>query len=210
MGATADGPQGTVRGAAVSLADELLGAFAQLARAPPPVRKRKATHLGRGRAVTQQPREVLVFEVGGQCYALGAGDVRELVRAVALTPLPRAPAVVEGVINLRGRPVPVLDVRRPFRLPSRSLEPTDHFIVVRTGDRLLALRVDRALDLVRLGEAVEQGESLLPGVAYIARVTGFPRGLVLIHDLQAFLSATESEELAASLPPASATEGRQP
>jgi purine-binding chemotaxis protein CheW len=158
--------------------------------------------------VSQQFREVLVFEVGGQCYAVAVDDVQELVRAVALTPLPRAPAVVEGVINLRGRPVPVLDVRHPFRLPSRPLALTDHLVVIRAGNRLAALRVDRALDLVRLGAAaLEQGEALLPGVSYVAQVAGFPRGLVLIRDLRAFLSAAEAEELAAAVPAAVVGEG---
>ena len=66
---------------------------------------------------TSTPREVLLFTLEAQRYALPAADVRELVRAARLTPLPRAPDVVEGLLNLRGELLPVLDLRRRFRLP---------------------------------------------------------------------------------------------
>ena len=97
--------------------------------------------------------EIVVFEVGGQQYGLPASDVRELQRAATLTPLPRAPAIVEGVVNLRGAVVPVLDIRSRFRLPPKPMEPTDHFVVARAGERLVALRVDRATDLIRVAAA---------------------------------------------------------
>jgi purine-binding chemotaxis protein CheW len=70
--------------------------------------------------VQRHPLQVLVFEVAGRRYGLPADDVQELLRAVSIVPLPRAPAVVEGVINLRGKVVPVLDVRGRFRLPARG------------------------------------------------------------------------------------------
>ncbi|MFP2929475.1 chemotaxis protein CheW, partial [Pyxidicoccus sp. 3LG] len=54
------------------------------------------------------PREVLLFTLEGQRYGLPTQDVHELVRAARLTPLPRAPSVVEGLLNLRGTLLPVL------------------------------------------------------------------------------------------------------
>jgi purine-binding chemotaxis protein CheW len=66
--------------------------------------------------------EVVVFELAGQLFGLPAA-VHELIRAVAVVPLPRTPAVVKGVINLRGRIAPVLDLRVWFRLPAKEVEP---------------------------------------------------------------------------------------
>src|SRR5438270_7042780 len=100
-----------------------------------------------------KPLEALVFEVEGQRYGLAAGAVRELLRMVAVVPLPGAPAVIEGVVNLRGAVVPVLDLRRRFGLPARAATPTDHLIVADAGGRAVALRVDRAVELVPLAEA---------------------------------------------------------
>jgi purine-binding chemotaxis protein CheW len=157
--------------------------------------------------------ELLVFEVGGQRFGLPAADVRELLRAVTLTPLPRAPAIVEGVINVRGVLVPVLDIRGRFRLPPKPPEPTDHLIVARAGGRLVALRVDRAVELARLEPAaVERAEAVVPGIAYVAQMAKLPDGLVLVHDLNTFLSHAEAADLAESLAQTGpqVTEGRTP
>ncbi|NMO22383.1 purine-binding chemotaxis protein CheW [Pyxidicoccus fallax] len=146
------------------------------------------------------PREVLLFTLEGQRYGLPAGDVRELVRAARLTPLPRAPAVVEGLLNLRGELLPVLDLRRRFRHPPRSLSPLDHFIVARAGPRRVVLRVDRAegLRVLAPGEWDDTPREL-PGVGYVAGAAKLEDGLVLVHDLRAFLSEAEALELDAAL-----------
>ena len=141
-------------------------------------------------------REVLVFEVGGQTYALPTADVCELVRAVSITPLPGAPAVIEGVVDVRGRVLPVLDVRARFRLPAKALDPSDHFIVASAGPRGVILRVDRATHLALVDEAsVQAPQTLGPGAAYVAGVAKLEDGLVLIHDLTTFLSAAEAASL---------------
>jgi purine-binding chemotaxis protein CheW len=152
--------------------------------------------------------EVLIFELAGQRYGLPASDVHELIRVVTSTPLPGAPAIVEGAINLRGRLVPVFDIRTRFRLPAKAPEPSDHLIVAWAGERLAAIRVDQALELMRLeSRVVENTEGVLPGVGYIPRVAKLPEGLVLIHDLNTFLSEAESAALRQALaPPAAATE----
>ncbi len=159
----------------------------------------------------REPLQVLVFEVGGQRYGLPVDDVQELLRTVSIVPLPRAPAIVEGIINLRGRIIPVLDVRGRFRLPARSLEPSDHFIVARAGERVVALRVDRAVDLVRLEAAdIEEAGSVVPGVEYVAWVARRPHDLVLIHDLRTFLTREESAALDEAAAPAEAEAGGRP
>jgi purine-binding chemotaxis protein CheW len=152
--------------------------------------------------------EVLVFEVGGQRYGVPASAVREIVRAVTIVPLPRAPAVIEGIINVRGSIVPVLDVRLRFRLPATPLRHTDHLIVARAGARQVALHVDRAIGLVRLEPAaIEEAKGAVPGVEYVAWVAKLPDDLVLVHDLETFLSRAEAETLDAALTPAAEPSG---
>lgn len=151
-------------------------------------------------AARGQQREILLFALDGQRYALWADDVRELLRAVAIVPLPRAPRIVEGVINLRGRIVPVLDFRGRFGLPRKDVEPSDHLIVAAVGSRLVAIRVDRALDLVPIRFDRGQLEELrAAGAAGLAGVARLPDGLALIHDLAVFLSADENAALEGAL-----------
>ena len=144
--------------------------------------------------------EVLVFEVGGQRYGLPSSDVQELLRAVTIVPLPRAPEIVEGVINLRGTILPVLDIRGRFRLPARAAEHTDHFIVAHADDRPVVLRADRALGLVRFAAGdIQNAGDVVPEAEYVAGIAGLPDGIVLIHDLRTFLTQAEATLLAESL-----------
>jgi len=141
-------------------------------------------------------REVLVFEVAGQAYGLPTADVRELVRAVAITPLPNAPPAIEGVVDVRGQVLPVLDVRARFGLPARALDPSDHFIVATAGARGVILRVDRASHLALVDQsAVQAPDTLGASATYVAGVARIEGGLVLIHDLATFLSAAETAAL---------------
>lgn len=141
--------------------------------------------------MAEESLQVLVFEVGGRRYGLPVSNVQELLRAVTITPLPHALEPVEGFINLRGTIVPVLDIRTRFQLPTRPVEYTDHFIVAQAGKRLVALRVERALDLVSLeASAVEDARSMVTGlheVKWLARLAG---ELVPVLDLDNLLART--------------------
>ncbi len=138
----------------------------------------------------------LAFDIAGRRFALAAEVVREVTRAVTIAPLPRAPAIVEGVINVRGQVVPVLDVRSRFGLPPQSLAPEQHFLIAQAAERLVALRVDRALEFVSVEPAaIESVARAAPGAKFVAGVAALPDGVLVIHDLAAFLSLDEAREL---------------
>jgi purine-binding chemotaxis protein CheW len=144
---------------------------------------------------------VLVFEAAGRRYALPAADVQEMQRAVTIVPLPGAPEIVEGVIDLRGALVPVLDIRKRFGLAPKEVEPGDHLVVAWAGARRVALRVDRAHDLAAIDPRdVEDPQSVAPAARYLAGIARLPGGLVLIHDLRAFLSQAEAASLDQAFP----------
>lgn len=142
----------------------------------------------------------LTFEVGTARFALPVELVREVVRAVAIAALPKAPPIVEGVINLRGTLVPVLDVRQRFTLPPALLAPEQHLIIGQTGDRLVALRVDRAVDLVVVDQDdIESAGRVAPGTEYVAGIAKLADGLLVIHDLERFLSFEEAGQVDAAV-----------
>lgn len=143
---------------------------------------------------------LLVFLLEDREYAVRVALVRQIVRAVAVTSLPEAPEVIEGVVNWRGFVVPVLDIRSRFRLPPRPLHPGQHFIVARAGARTVALRVDRASGLVEVPESsVRSVREAAPGARHTEGIARLPDGLVVIHDLERFLSLDEGERVDAVL-----------
>jgi len=142
----------------------------------------------------------LCFEVGSRRFGLWSSVVIEAVRAVAVVPLPKAPPAVRGVINLRGKAVPVFDLRSRFGLPPKEVEITDHFVVARAGKRVVAFQADRALGLFDVAEKdVENAKMVTPSAEYLEGIVKMPDGLVLIHDPATFLSRAEGVALDAAM-----------
>lgn len=140
--------------------------------------------------------KVVLFEVAGQRFAAFMSEVVEVLRAATIIRVPKAPPIIEGIINRRGAVTPVLDIRARFGFPQRALEPTDQLVIVRAGERIAALRVDRTIDLITIDRSeIQDTKDVLPTVSYIAGVAKLRDGLVLIYDLEAFLTQAEAEEL---------------
>jgi len=143
---------------------------------------------------------VLLMAVAGQRCGIPVSEVREITRAVRPTSLPGAPPAIEGVIDLRGQILPVLDLRARLGLPGRPVEPSDFLVIASLGDRLAALRTDEVPGLAE----VEAGAlDALPNVVArgrsVAGAAKLPDGLVLIHDPARFLSEVEAQTLADAL-----------
>jgi purine-binding chemotaxis protein CheW len=140
--------------------------------------------------------ELLTFEIWHEKFGIPLAEVREVVRAVSIARLPKAPPVVEGVVNVRGSIVPALDIRARFNLPPKVVEPSDHLVIAFAKRRLVAIRVDRVTDLMMLAKSdVEDLTVAVPGSYLVAGVAKLHDGLLLIHDLATFLSVAEAEAL---------------
>ena len=138
----------------------------------------------------------VVFGLDTGRYAISLATVDRIVRAVYVTPLPLAPAIVLGAINVEGCVLPVFNVRRRFRLPERNINRADHFLIARTAQRRVVLVIDAAQGVLELpSHAVTDVASIAPGLAHIRGVITLEDGLVLIHDLEQFLSPDESHAL---------------
>ena len=149
----------------------------------------------------------LLFRIEGITFAIPAADVREVVRAVAITPLPGSPPIVEGVINVRGVIVPVMNARARFHLPERPLSLSDQLIVCLTGERVIALRADSSIGLQALeADKIASADDVTVGLTHLAGVARTADGLILVHDLATFLSEAEGEAIEGALAAAGARE----
>jgi len=90
------------------------------------------------------------FWVGGHFLGVDVLDVQEVLREQRLTPVPLAPGVVEGLLNLRGEIVPALDMRRLLELPPREAGESPLSVVVRTAHGAVSLQVDEIGDVVEV------------------------------------------------------------
>jgi len=134
--------------------------------------------------------QLCAFWLGAQEYALDIMRVEEILNPQPSTPVPEAPDFVEGVLDLRGIILPVVDLRRRLgagRAPSRA---KPKLLVCRIGNRKIILRVDGVSEVVRVKrEEIRPAPQLGPGAhgAYILGVWGPPLRLKLLIDLKALL-----------------------
>lgn len=140
--------------------------------------------------------QLVVFRLDEQRYALSLAAVERIVRAAELTLLPNAPSIVLGAIDVQGRVLPVLDIRRRFGLRDRELSPADQFLIARTAPRAVVLVVDEAQGVIeRSQDEIIGSAQIAPGLEQFQGVVRLDDGLVLIHDLDKFLSLDEARAL---------------
>ena len=139
---------------------------------------------------------LVIFTLDEHSYALHLPAVERALRMVEISPLPKAPEIVLGVINVQGRIVPVFNVRKRFRLPERETSPSDQLIVAQTSRRTVAMLADAVSGVVAYPEQqVIAAERILPGLEYVEGVAKLEGGMILIHDLDKFLSLEEETTL---------------
>lgn len=140
------------------------------------------------------------FLLDGQRYAVGVGHVDRVLPMVAVSPLPSAPPIAVGLVNLAGAAVPVVDARRRLGLPPREPDLSTRLLVTRARHHTLALPVDEVRGVIELDEAgIRPAPAVLPGIGQVSGIAALPDGLLFIHDLDAFLSLDEERGLAEAL-----------
>jgi purine-binding chemotaxis protein CheW len=97
--------------------------------------------------------QLCTFRIGGEDYAVDIMRVREIIQPQPITPVPRAPAFVEGVVKLRGEVIPVVDVRKRFGLPPSTPTRKTKFLVVHVAGRRLGLVVDEVCEVIRMARS---------------------------------------------------------
>jgi purine-binding chemotaxis protein CheW len=140
--------------------------------------------------------KLLVFVLSGLHCALRLADIERVLRAVEITPVPKAPGIVMGLVNVQGRVIPVLNIRKLLRLPEIETNLNDQIILARTTTFPVALVVD---DVPGVAEFSEQDivapAELYPGLEYLEGVTKLQGGIVYIYNLDRFLSSAEKSEI---------------
>ena len=94
--------------------------------------------------------QVVVFTLDGEEYATPIGDLLEIIKMEAVTPVPNAPECIKGIINLRGKIVIVVDMERRFHLTREHPATFEHIVVTEIDHTLLGIAVDQVREVVRI------------------------------------------------------------
>jgi purine-binding chemotaxis protein CheW len=106
--------------------------------------------------------QLVAFCLAGEIYGIAIACINEIIRPREITPIPRAADEIEGVINLRGKVVPILDLRRRLGLPPVERSAITRIIVVEVAESMVGLIVDEVIGVLRIAEAdIEPPTALL-------------------------------------------------
>jgi purine-binding chemotaxis protein CheW len=156
----------------------------------------------------QKEHQVVGFRIGNETYGVRIGSVREIVRVPEITAVPNAPDVIEGVINLRGKIIPVMDLRKRFGSPAAQPDKKNRILVVELDDKLVGLIVSSASEVLKIppseiespGSVFAEGES-----SYVTGVGKLKGRLIILLDIARLLRHSEFKKLEEAAEPAAMT-----
>jgi purine-binding chemotaxis protein CheW len=138
--------------------------------------------------------QVVGFRIGNETFGVRIGSVREIVRVPEITAVPSAPETVEGVINLRGKIIPVMDLRKRFGQTEIQADKKNRILVVELNNKLVGLIVNAASEVLKIapseieapGNLFAEGES-----GYVIGVGKLKGRLIILLDIAKLLHRPE-------------------
>lgn len=149
-------------------------------------------------AVVESEEQLVVFELANEVYGVDIGRVQEIIRMTTITRLPRAPEFVEGVINLRGKVIPVVDLKKRFGLRDSEEGRSSRIVVVDVGQQTLGMVVDGVSEVLRVTKgAIEPPSPVVTTIEsdYIRGIAKLEGRLIILLDLDKVLSWEERRKL---------------
>jgi purine-binding chemotaxis protein CheW len=145
------------------------------------LRKRPDRAAARRAADLGKRVEYVAFVLAGEAYAVPIARITEILKPLPITPVPRAPRVIIGVMTVRGRLVTVIDLRRRLRLAEAPFDSKTRILITDTGEERIGLLVDEVTQVHRLAESEIEPSEVLGGdpKAYLAGI-GRPHGALLV------------------------------
>ncbi len=147
---------------------------------------------------TRQEIQLACFKIGPELYALDIMKIKEIIRPQKLTPIPKAPSFIEGVINLRGAVIPVADMRKRFGQPVTKETRKNRIVVCSLVGKIIGLLVDEVTEVRRYSrKEISPAPQYIKGAQadYFLGVAHRDDDLVMLVDLEKVLSTDERIEL---------------
>ncbi|MCH7746006.1 MAG: chemotaxis protein CheW [Chloroflexi bacterium] len=146
----------------------------------------------------QTEKQLVVFDLASEGYGVDIGAVREIIRMQEITRVPKTPDFVEGVINLRGKVIPVIDLRKRFGLQVMDQSKDNRIVVVDIGKQDIGVIVDSVTEVLRISaDSVEPPTSVITSADsdYLLGIAKLESRLIILLDLESVLSHDEKETL---------------
>ena len=147
---------------------------------------------------TEELLQLVSFNIGQEEFGLDIQSIQEINRMVDITRVPNAPEFVSGVINLRGKVIPIIDLRKRFGFPSKEYDKNTRIIVVELNGMVVGFIVDAVSEVLRIPKSItEPPPSIVAGIGseYITAVAKLENRLLILLDLERILKDKEKQQL---------------
>jgi purine-binding chemotaxis protein CheW len=139
-------------------------------------------------------KQLVVFEIGNESYAVDINTVREIIQLQPITRVPGTPLSVEGVINLRGSVIPIMDLRKRFQLNNIERTKDTRIVVVNSKGSEMGIIVDSVAQVLRIPvDSIDNASSVFneKHLEYLLGIVKLPNRLVILLDMDRVLSKEE-------------------
>lgn len=145
-------------------------------------------------------RQACVFRTGDRFYCIDVDDIVYIYPACEVTPIPHPLAAIEGVVNIHGQIVPVLDMRMKCEHMATEIDPSHQFIMIAIDGKKLVLHVEEVADVMHLDEATfHDADAILPRMSMISGIVKFADNLAMLYDTRAFFAEELQSQSAATV-----------
>lgn len=138
------------------------------------------------------------FKVGEQTFSMDIMRIRQIIRPMKITPLPKAPDFVEGMINLRGVVIPLVDLRKRFDIPIENPEAEARVIIASVDRNVVGMIVDEVTEVITIPQTeIQPPPKMISGIQseFLMGVCRYKDQILLVMDLNAILSSEEKIKL---------------
>jgi purine-binding chemotaxis protein CheW len=142
--------------------------------------------------------QLVSFNIGQEEFGLGIQSIQEINRMVDITRVPNSPEFVDGVINLRGKVIPIINLRKRFGFPPRESDRNTRIIVVELSGMVVGFIVDSVSEVLRIPKNItEPPPAIVAGIGseYITAVAKLENRLLILLDLERILLEKEKQQL---------------
>jgi purine-binding chemotaxis protein CheW len=146
--------------------------------------------------------QLVVFSIGNEFYGVDVDAVESIIKMQEITRLPHAPEFVEGITNLRGAVVPILDLRKRFGLEASEATRDTRIMIVNMNNTNVGMVVDSVTQVVRIAaESIDPPPQMAMTVnsAFIKGIAKLDEMLIILLDLKKVLTVDDYERLSAAL-----------
>ncbi|MDI3478766.1 MAG: purine-binding chemotaxis protein CheW [Thermoanaerobacterium sp.] len=142
--------------------------------------------------------QIVIFKLNDEEFCVDIMDVLEIIRMQTITKVPDVPSFVEGIINLRGTVIPIIDLKKRLKLKLTNYDDDTRIIIIKINEKSVGFIVDSVTEVLHVeNDSIKEAPDIIAGIGkeYIESVVSYDDRLIINLDLEKILTESEKREI---------------